>query len=1119
METKNTIKASNQEELNKTDELLPDITLAKPELKTYHTLKEEDVKNLEIISDEDFSDIVDSIILNDYKNVPNVIRLPNINAELAEKLGLEKDSAFILKKSATHIRLDRKGNYNQALDTKEYRMIPQVMRNATFALVDKRVKNFQIIFDDENDISKINKIVFNKDELGNYLVTIDKVDRRDSISEKENVVVGVGVAPTISALRFPEELPATRLRPSPTTVDNNISQFIPKVKNENSNIVHSPESEYFNSGNDDFSLTPEQLTKAEQKRDEIVFPILNGKETGMYKAFNDFVKHGVFDVVGTKIDLDDEGKISTTGFEQLHSAMSIYRSKEFETFRYIFIDKNSGEINEQLAISSYMPHACKTSLPDNSTLKQVISRAEETDSLIVAVHNHPSGNVTESIEDVKATKYLEKSFTRTDGLSRFAGHIILDHDTFNLYTPKDGWKMQMDWENVGKEDVFLNKNFPFSEYSVNFTWQLEDIAKKINDTNNWNDNYIPVLFSNQNRISGIKFYDKSFFDNEPQKIRNEFQFSGFEAGATEAFPVITKNFANSMSDVDDFLFEEKLKNLVQNNAFTDAALPKSTITEKYNIMPGKQYFSVSEDNLKKTEIEATWETKINPELFSTKGINRESPTEMMHDSNREENAARFYDKYIEQMQVNGGLSDAVLEAEYDAAERAKQIEELEADEQEESFGLENFSADDIENLKQNSPEAYQSLKNEYEKRTGLSADELDKRMETKDTIKSAESKINDYELHVYWKNKSVEELKKSLKYALNEVAEELPEIDFTRENYNKLFPRNRIETPIETVKIGAHQFEKLEIKDRKNLLQAVHDVLANPDLIIDEKRKSVFGDTENTHVYAKSYVINEKTKAIQSVVVSIEDEYVSITTHKRDISNVVNKIKKPDQLLYAAAKVRLLVEQHMKENLSQSVVNRNRENEYVIPPQTNISQTQGKSINMGKNILPEELKVVKSDIVNEQSKLFIKSSETAYETKKNLDVENPFLNADKNKVKKLYEQAEAIEEMQQKAALNVEFDENGKPYYLKSKQEQEEYLKVKKQRDFLSINHKNFIKNYENILKHKTVNEINKPLTDMIEKTLKTGLTNEQIKKVFSESYKTIKKMEKINTITKGKKR
>lgn len=217
----------------------------KPELKTYHILNESDVKNLEIVSDEDFSDIVDSIILNDYKHIPNVIRLPNLNEKLSEKLGLDKNAAFILKKSATHIRPDRKGSYDQAFDTEEYRAIPKVMRNAMFALVDKREKNFQIVFDDNNDSKKINKIVFNKDELGNYLVTVGKVDRRDSISEINNIVVGVGVAPTISALRFPEEQLATRLRPSPTTVTKSITPQTQKSSEAQfRNFVKEVESEY-----------------------------------------------------------------------------------------------------------------------------------------------------------------------------------------------------------------------------------------------------------------------------------------------------------------------------------------------------------------------------------------------------------------------------------------------------------------------------------------------------------------------------------------------------------------------------------------------------------------------------------------------------------------------------------------------------------------------------------------------------------------------------------------------------------------------------------------------------------------------------------------------------------
>ena len=193
-----------------------------PELKTYHTLKKEDVENLEIISDEDFSDIVDSIILNDYKHIPNVIRLPNIKNELAEKLGLEKDAAFIMKKSATHIRPDRKGSYGQAFDTEEYRKIPEVLRDADFAVVDKYLQNFQVVFDDENDNSKINKIIFNKDKIGNYLVTIGKVDRESAFSEKRNTVVAVGVAPTIQTLKT--RASSTTLRASQTTDNQNISQ-------------------------------------------------------------------------------------------------------------------------------------------------------------------------------------------------------------------------------------------------------------------------------------------------------------------------------------------------------------------------------------------------------------------------------------------------------------------------------------------------------------------------------------------------------------------------------------------------------------------------------------------------------------------------------------------------------------------------------------------------------------------------------------------------------------------------------------------------------------------------------------------------------------------------------
>lgn len=383
--------------------------------------------------------------------------------------------------------------------------------------------------------------------------------------------------------------------------------------------VHSPENEYRKSEPyDDFSITELQLTESELKRDEIIFPVLNGKESGMYKSFKDFAEHGIFDVQGKNVELDDSGRISETGWNQLQAAMEIYRNKQFETFRYVLIGRENGEIKDQLAVKSYSPNRCAVSTPDLQTIKQVITRAEELDCMVAAVHNHPSGNTAESSFDAELTESLKRALTNGNGLCRFAGHIILDHDTFNLYTPQNGWKMKLNSNAYGNsEDKLLNKNFAFLEDSVDYTWQLENVAKKINDKNNWNDNFIPVVFADSlNHVSGIKLYDKSFFDNEPQKIRNELQFSGLEANSVKAFPVITKNFSETMSAVDELLFEDKLKNLVEHSAFIDAALPESTVTEKFNILPGRQYFDVHGAKMRNPDIEATWQTRINPALFS-----------------------------------------------------------------------------------------------------------------------------------------------------------------------------------------------------------------------------------------------------------------------------------------------------------------------------------------------------------------------------------------------------------------------------------------------------------------------------------------------------------------------
>ena len=189
--------------------------------------------------------------------------------------------------------------------------------------------------------------------------------------------------------------------------------------------------------------------------------------------------------------------------------------------------------------------------------------------------------------------------------------------------------------------------------------------------------------------------------------------------------------------------------------------------------------------------------------------------------------------------------------------------------------------------------------------------------------------------------KDIDELKKSLKDSLRQIAKPIKQIGFTRENYNMLFPYSRIETPLEEVKLGEHQFEKLEAKERQSILQAVHDTLKTPDIVINEARQSVFGDFNTAHLYAKSFEINGKNKAVQSVVVAIEDENVSISTHERDISNLVNKIKMPEQLIYASDEIGQVIERATGKQLV--TVNPTRANGKAEPPRANITQINEKS--------------------------------------------------------------------------------------------------------------------------------------------------------------------------------
>lgn len=374
---------------------------------------------------------------------------------------------------------------------------------------------------------------------------------------------------------------------------------------------------YDNGELDDLSITPAQIRATKTEQAKIVRPILRGEKTGLWTAFKEFKQHGVFDIQGKTIALTPSGKISRTGWKQLQAAASIYRSKKFETFRYILLDRNDGEIKDQLAITSYMPNATVASLPENDTIKKVLTRAEQNDCLIALVHNHPSGDTTPSVQDTESTEILFKVMRRADGLNRFAGHIILDHENFSLYTPKDGWQT-IETSRNGK-DPLIKEGLPeWGIKKITGGTDLVSVAMKLNDTENWSDDFVPVVFSNADcKICGLQYLHKDFFMQDSETVGEELRKSAMESGATQAFPIFSHSFVKKLQEKELSLFESNIKDHVERGAFTDAAIGSTTAVMNFGLEKGEKFEEQILSRIQeRTGIQATWKPSIAKELFA-----------------------------------------------------------------------------------------------------------------------------------------------------------------------------------------------------------------------------------------------------------------------------------------------------------------------------------------------------------------------------------------------------------------------------------------------------------------------------------------------------------------------
>ncbi|GMO20383.1 MAG: hypothetical protein Ta2A_27240 [Treponemataceae bacterium] len=83
----------------------------------------------------------------------------------------------------------------------------------------------------------------------------------------------------------------------------------------------------------------------------------------------------------------------------------------------------------------------------------------------------------------------------------------------------------------------------------------------------------------------------------------------------------------------------------------------------------------------------------------------------------------------------------------------------------------------------------------------------------RDARKDSGNTADTHSMSIFQKSQIIENLTK--------MAVPMDKVPFTKEAYAKLFPRGTIKTPIGTVKLGDHQFERLQAKGREHLLGAI----------------------------------------------------------------------------------------------------------------------------------------------------------------------------------------------------------------------------------------------------------------------------------------------------------
>ena len=122
---------------------------------------------------------------------------------------------------------------------------------------------------------------------------------------------------------------------------------------------------------------------------------------------------------------------------------------------------------------------------------------------------------------------------------------------------------------------------------------------------------------------------------------------------------------------------------------------------------------------------------------------------------------------------------------------------------------------------------------------------------------------------------------------LRENMIEFPEVEFSRENYDK-YLGNPIETPLGIVKMGGHQFEKLEKKNRRHLIGAIAETLKKPGYICR--------DIDGKILFLKSFIRRNNPHNVVTVLIERDGLKITVSAHDKRDNQIYDIITRAEPL-------------------------------------------------------------------------------------------------------------------------------------------------------------------------------------------------------------------------------